>query len=196
MSDPRKIVLHSLAGYRPELASLVADWNQPSPFCPGRFACRDYAESTRGQLGEQFVELSERLHRCFLCAGAGGVERFLRRVQLAHDEQRPAIVLFERDGGDGPRVAAFFVRPYHALDRAGIAWREVFVGKGAAVLGAAAVAGLAVAVLAPRAAPAGAVDVGGLLSLPAMRPQDVVLYSNLSDRRTRDALRVVTLAFQ
>lgn len=26
MSDPRKIVLHSLVGYRPELASLVADW--------------------------------------------------------------------------------------------------------------------------------------------------------------------------
>ena len=95
--------------------------------------------------------------------------------------------------GESCRVRTEAVR---ALDRAGIAWREVFVGKGAAVLGAAAVAGLAVAVLAPRAAPAGAVDVGGLLSLPAMRPQDVVLYSNLSDRRTRDALRVVTLAFQ
>jgi hypothetical protein len=26
MPDPRKIVLHSLAGYRPELASLVAGW--------------------------------------------------------------------------------------------------------------------------------------------------------------------------
>lgn len=95
--------------------------------------------------------------------------------------------------GESCRVRIEAVR---ALDRAGIEWREVFVGKGAAILGAAAVAGLAVAVLAPRAAPAGAVDVGGLLSLPPMRPQDVVLYSNLNDRRTRDALRIVTMAFR
>lgn len=95
--------------------------------------------------------------------------------------------------GESCRVRIEAVR---ALDRAGIEWREVFVGKGAAILGAAAVAGLAVAVLAPRAAPAGAVDVGGLLSLPPMRPQDVVLYSNLNDRRTRNALRVVTMAFR
>ncbi|WP_454832578.1 LysR family transcriptional regulator [Pseudoxanthomonas wuyuanensis] len=83
-----------------------------------------------------------------------------------------------------------------ALDRAGIEWREVFVGKGAAILGAAAVAGLAVGVLARRAAPPGTVDVSGPLSLPPIRSQDVMLYSNLSDRRTRDALRVLTLAFQ
>jgi hypothetical protein len=72
----------------------------------------------------------------------------------------------------------------------------VFVGKGAAILGAAAVAGLAVAVLAPRAAPPGTVDISAMLSLPPIRAQDVMLYSNLSDRRTRDALRVLTLAFQ
>lgn len=83
-----------------------------------------------------------------------------------------------------------------ALDRAGIEWREVFVGKGAAILGAAAVAGLAVAVLARRAAPPGTVDVSGVLSLPPIRSQDVMLYSNLSDKRTRDALRILTLAFQ
>jgi DNA-binding transcriptional LysR family regulator len=83
-----------------------------------------------------------------------------------------------------------------ALDRAGIEWREVFVGKGAAILGAAAVAGLAVTVLARRAAPSGTVDVSGLLSLPPIRSQDVLLYSNLSDRRSREALRVLTLAFQ
>jgi len=83
-----------------------------------------------------------------------------------------------------------------ALDRAGIEWREVFVGKGAAILGAAAVAGLAMAVLARRAAPPVTVDVSGLLSLPPIRSQDVMLYSNLSDQRTRNALRVLTLAFQ
>ena len=95
--------------------------------------------------------------------------------------------------GESCRVRIEAVR---ALDRAGIEWREVFVGKGAAILGAAAVAGLAVAVLARRAAPHGAVDVSGLLSLPPIRPQDVMLYSNLSDRRTRDALRVLALGFQ
>ena len=95
--------------------------------------------------------------------------------------------------GESCRIRMEAVR---ALDRAGIAWREVFVGKGAAILGAAAVAGFAVTVLARRAAPPGTVDVSGHLSLPAIRPQDVMLYSNLSDRRTRDALRVLALAFQ
>lgn len=95
--------------------------------------------------------------------------------------------------GESCRVRTQAVR---ALDRAGVEWREVFVGKGAAILGAAAVAGLAVALLARRAAPAGTVDVSGLLSLPTIRAQDVMLYTNLSDRRTREALRVLTLAFQ
>lgn len=95
--------------------------------------------------------------------------------------------------GESCRIRTEAVR---ALDRAGIEWREVFVGKGAAILGAAAVAGLAVAVLARRAAPPATIDVGARLSLPPIRPQDVMLYSNLSDRRTRDALRVLALAFQ
>ncbi|GGD48290.1 LysR family transcriptional regulator [Pseudoxanthomonas indica] len=95
--------------------------------------------------------------------------------------------------GESCRIRSEAVR---ALDRAGIEWHEVFVGKGAAILGAAAVAGLAVAVLARRAVPPGAVDVSGLLSLPPIRSQDVMLYSNLSDRRTQNALRVLTLAFQ
>ena len=63
-----------------------------------------------------------------------------------------------------------------ALDRAGIVWTEVFVGKGAAVVGAAAAAGLAVA--------------------PAIPAQDVLLYSALTDSRSRDALRILCLAFQ
>lgn len=83
-----------------------------------------------------------------------------------------------------------------ALDKAGIAWEEVFVGKGAAIVGAAATAGLAVAILARRAAPPGAIDVAGSLSLPPIPSQDVILYSALTDRRTRDALRTLTLAFQ
>jgi len=83
-----------------------------------------------------------------------------------------------------------------ALDKAGIAWEEVFVGRGAAVVGAAAAAGLAIGVLAERAAPAGTVDVGVALGLPPIPVQDVMLYSALNDRRSRAALRTLTLAFQ
>lgn len=95
--------------------------------------------------------------------------------------------------GESCSVRAVAVR---ALDKAGIEWREVFVGKGAAILGAAAAGGLAVAVLARRAAPSGTVDVGKRLSLPLLPMQDVMLCSALNDRRSREALRVLTLAFR
>jgi DNA-binding transcriptional LysR family regulator len=83
-----------------------------------------------------------------------------------------------------------------ALDDAGIAWEEVFVGKGAAMIGAAAAAGLAIAVLAKRTAPSGTVDISRALSLPSIRSQDVMLYCGLNDRRSREALRIMALAFQ
>ena len=83
-----------------------------------------------------------------------------------------------------------------ALDDAGIAWEEVFVGKGAAMIGAAAAAGLAIAVLAKRTAPSGTMDVSRFLSLPSIPAQDVMLYCGLNDRGTREALRIMALAFQ
>lgn len=95
--------------------------------------------------------------------------------------------------GESCRIRAAAVR---ALDRAGIAWDEIFVGKGGAIVGAAAAAGLAVAVLAKRAAPPGTMDVGAMLSLPTIPAQDVMLYSALNDRRSREALRVLALAFR
>jgi DNA-binding transcriptional LysR family regulator len=95
--------------------------------------------------------------------------------------------------GESCRIRAVAIR---ALDKAGIEWNEVFVGNGAAILGAAAAGGLAVAVLARRAAPSGTVDIGESLSLPSIPPQDVMLYTALSDRRSREALRVLTLAFR
>ena len=82
-----------------------------------------------------------------------------------------------------------------ALDRAGIACNEALIGKGAAILGAAASSGLAVAVLSHRAMPAGTVDVGEQLSLPEIPPQDVMLYSAVNDRRSKEVLRVLLLAF-
>jgi DNA-binding transcriptional LysR family regulator len=78
-----------------------------------------------------------------------------------------------------------------ALDAAGIAWTEVFVGGGIVGVGAAVSAGLAVAALARRVAPVGAVDVGDRLGLPPVPPAEVVLHSNVTDARSRAALRVL-----
>ena len=77
-----------------------------------------------------------------------------------------------------------------ALSAAGLAWSEAFVGGGVMTIGAAAAAGLAVAVLARRVAPSGTVDVGARLGLPALPSRELVLYSTASDKPARQALRV------
>ena len=107
-----------------------------------------------------------------------------------HRDGRP-LPLSTQGEACGIRMAAV-----RALDHAVITWYEVFIGKGAAVLGAAAAAGLAVAVLARRTAPAGTIDVGAALKLPELPKQDVALYSALRDRRSRAALRTLAGAFR
>ena len=82
------------------------------------------------------------------------------------------------------------------LDHAGVSWKEVYVGQGAAALGAAAAAGLAVAVLARAATPQGTMDVGPVLKLPALPVPNVFLYSNLTDSRSRSVLRTLARAFK
>ncbi|NLA17335.1 LysR family transcriptional regulator [Burkholderia cepacia] len=78
-----------------------------------------------------------------------------------------------------------------ALDQAGVGWTEVFVGGGVATIGAAVSAGLAVAALGHRVAPAGTVDVGARYGLPPLPTRDVVLHSSLTDARARQALRTL-----
>jgi DNA-binding transcriptional LysR family regulator len=78
-----------------------------------------------------------------------------------------------------------------ALKDAGIAWNEVFVGGGIATTGAAVTAGLAVAALGRRVAPAGAIDVGPKFDLPPLPSRDVVLYSNVTDRQTKNSLKTL-----
>ena len=95
--------------------------------------------------------------------------------------------------GESCRIRTMAVR---ALDKSGIAWTEVFIGKGGAAVGAAAAAGLAVALLAKSTAPAATVDVASNLALPPIPDQEVMLYSALNDTRSRDALRILTMAFQ
>jgi hypothetical protein len=78
-----------------------------------------------------------------------------------------------------------------ALMGTGIAWTEVFVGDGVATTGAAVAAGLAVAALGGRVAAPGRIDVGARFDLPQLPMHDVVLHSNVTDRRTRSALNTL-----
>ena len=83
-----------------------------------------------------------------------------------------------------------------ALDAAGIAWAEVFVGGGVAAVAAAVMAGLGVAALAPRMLPLGAVDVGARLGLPALPRLPVLLHTRTQDGRPRDAMTALSAAFR
>jgi DNA-binding transcriptional LysR family regulator len=77
------------------------------------------------------------------------------------------------------------------LTGAGIAWQEVFVGGGAAAVGAAVAAGLAVSPLARRVAPRGLVDVGARLGLPTLPESRVTLHSRVRDPQSVETLRLV-----
>ncbi|MBR1125053.1 LysR family transcriptional regulator [Bradyrhizobium lablabi] len=83
-----------------------------------------------------------------------------------------------------------------ALDKAGIGWSEAFVGGGVTAVVAAALAGLAVAPLARRIAPAGLIDVGPALGLPRLGASKVVLHSKVSDPAKLSALRTLAATFR
>lgn len=90
-------------------------------------------------------------------------------------------------------VRALAVR---ALDKAGIAWRERFVGGGVTAVVAAALAGLAIAPLARRIAPPGLTDIGPAHRLPKLGGSKVMLHSKVSDPAKRAALRTVAATFR
>lgn len=90
-------------------------------------------------------------------------------------------------------VRALAVR---ALDKAGIAWTEVFSGGGVTALAAAAQAGLGVAPIARRIAPPGLVDIGPALRLPKLPVSRVMLHSRVSDATKLAALRTVAATFR
>ena len=81
------------------------------------------------------------------------------------------------------------------LEKAKLPWIEAFTGGGVTAVVAAAAAGLAIAPLARRIAPAGLVDVGEALSLPSLGKSAVVLHSRVSDGRALGALRTLAAAF-
>ena len=82
------------------------------------------------------------------------------------------------------------------LDKAGIPWREVFIGGGMAAIGAAVSAGLAVSPLANSIAPVGTFDVGPRYGLPRLPDSDVILHSTVTDPVSREALKMVAAAFR
>lgn len=83
-----------------------------------------------------------------------------------------------------------------ALDVAGIAWTEVFIGGGIAAIGAAVSAGLAVAAMPYSVAPLGAIDVGQAYQLPRLPDSEVILHAALTDPASRGALRTLAASFR
>lgn len=82
------------------------------------------------------------------------------------------------------------------LEAAGVPWTEIFVGGGVAAVGAAVMAGLGVAALAPRMLPFGAVDVGHKLGLPELPRLPVLLHTRIKDGPPHNALTVLSAAFR
>lgn len=83
-----------------------------------------------------------------------------------------------------------------ALDAAGIAWPEVFVGGGVNTIGAAVLAGLAVAAMSRPVATADVIEIGPGIGLPPLPARDVVLYCNLTDSRSRQWLCRMVASFR
>jgi len=90
-------------------------------------------------------------------------------------------------------VRALAVR---ALDKAGLAWNESFVGGGVTAVVAAALAGLAIAPLARRIAPPELVDIGPAHGLPRLPSSRVMLHSKVSDPGKLTAPRTLSATFK
>lgn len=109
---------------------------------------------------------------------------------------------FEHRQGEAVRLASLSAScgvrngATHALEAAGLDWVEVFLGGGMTAVVAAVSAGLAVAALAHRVAPPSLVEVSEKLKLPPLPSSAIVLHSNLTDARSRGALRTLAAAFR
>lgn len=82
-----------------------------------------------------------------------------------------------------------------ALDAAGIAWTEVFLGCSPLVADA-VTAGLAVAVFATRLAPPGTIEVSEKFGLPPLPASELVLVYGVSDRKSREILETISAAYR
>jgi len=110
------------------------------------------------------------------------------RWQARHGEPLPLATLAPPCG-----VRALAIR---ALDKAGRAWSEAFVGGGVSAVVAATLAGLAVAPLARRIVPAGLIEIGSELGLPRLGRSKVVLHAKAGDALKRAALHTLSATFR
>jgi len=135
-------------------------------------------------------------------------------IVLRHDNRRKGEIILEEQfgwmaapdfnhyAGEPLRLAAqaapCSVRSMaiDALNGAGVAWTEVFVGGGIGTTGAAVSAGLAVAALGRRVAPPGTIDVGPRFGLPPLPTRDVVLHANARDRQAKNSLKTLAAAIR
>jgi len=83
-----------------------------------------------------------------------------------------------------------------ALDHAGRAWREAFIGGGMAAVLAAVEGGLGVSPLAARIAPREAIEVGEAWGLPELGTSQVVMRSQVTTPRAIALLRELAAAFR
>lgn len=83
-----------------------------------------------------------------------------------------------------------------ALDRANIAWTEVFVGGGVTTVSAAVVARLGVAALTRRMLPHGVKNVGPALGLPELPKLPIVMHTREREARALGALSVLSGVFR
>ncbi|MBS7699896.1 MULTISPECIES: LysR substrate-binding domain-containing protein [unclassified Chelatococcus] len=109
---------------------------------------------------------------------------------------------FEHRHGDPLRLAALSptcgVRDIatRALDAASIPWTEVFLGGTSSMVTAAVSAGLAVSAFSCRLAPPGAVEVSQRFGLPPLPSTEIVMFSTLTDAKSREALRALAAGFR
>ncbi|QCL87508.1 LysR family transcriptional regulator [Agrobacterium pusense] len=109
---------------------------------------------------------------------------------------------FEHRQGEPLRLAALSpacgVRDIatRALDGAGIAWTEVFLGGTSSMVTAAVSAGLAISAFSSRLAPPGTVEVSQRFGLPSLPSTEIIMFSTLTDTRSREALRTLAAAFR
>lgn len=130
-------------------------------------------------------------------------------VVLRHDESRRGGEVLLQEGfawfaapgfaaPPGPLPLATQPEPCHLramavgrLQAAGLPWREAFVGMGVGSVGAAAAAGLGVAALARRVAPADTEEAGARLGLPPLPMRDLVLHSRIGGAGAEALRRLV-----
>jgi DNA-binding transcriptional LysR family regulator len=109
---------------------------------------------------------------------------------------------FEHRQGEPLRLAALSpacgVRDIatRALDAVSMEWTEVFLGGTSSMVTAAVSAGLAISVFSCRLAPPGTVEVSQRFGLPPLPSTEIVMFSTLTDAKSRDALRVLAAAFR